>query len=294
MKHGVVWLDHILDAANVSPAAARMLSLPPGEVPACDFVTAMKRLEGRALNRAKIPAMGSLLVDDLSEDIDFTFCFDEAPTRVHVSSYAARKGAFSGSVWAFDDVSALPDALAASEAAQALLRAGADSMLDPQVLLEAVRDPDGRVVDFVYRSVNRATCTCLGLEEADLVGHNQLESTPNMDSSALHARYIQCLEDGNPVVLDDLAFFNEILDDARRYDIRATVAGADLLNLTWRDVNERFDVTQRTSASEQNYRLLAENAGDMVTHVRDGKFVWVSPSAEPVGGWRAHHTLGRR
>jgi sigma-B regulation protein RsbU (phosphoserine phosphatase) len=292
MAHGVVWLDHILETANVNPAAADLLDLPPGEVPASDFISAMKRLGERASNHAEIPAMVPSFFDDV-EDIDVTFRFAGAPTLIHVSSYTARQGAFSGTVWAFEDVSALADALEASEAAQALLRASADSMLDPQMLLEAVRDRDGRVVDFVYRSVNPATCSYLGLDEGDLVGHHQLEFTPNMDSSGLHGRYIQCLEDGKPLVLDDFSLFNEILDDARRYDIRATVAGPDLLNVTRRDVTDRFDVTQRIAASEQNYRLLAENAGDMVAHVRDGTFVWVSPSAATVVGASASYWVGR-
>ena len=193
MKHGVVWLDHILDTANVNPAAARLLDVPPGEVLACDFIAAMKRLEGRALNRSEIPEMGLSLFDDLSTDIDFTFCFAESPTRVHVSSYGARQGGFSGSVWAFEDVSALPDALAASEAAQALLRASADAMIDPQVLLEVVRDPGGHVVDFVYLSANRASLSYLGVAEAALVGRSALTTLPSLVEPGPHGRYAQCL-----------------------------------------------------------------------------------------------------
>lgn len=261
MKHGVVWLDHILDTANVNPAAAELLDLPSDEVLAADFIAAMTRLAGRALNRPEIPLIAAPLFDDLTEDIDFTFCFSHAPTRVHVSSYTARQGGFAGTVWAFQDVSALPDALAASEAAQALLRASADSMLDPQVLLEAVRDADGRVVDFLYRSANRATCSYLGLSEDQVIGRSALEVLPNLESSGLLARHIQCLDDGQPVILNDFLYSNRELGGARRYDIRTTLAGADLLSLTWRDVTERFQDTQRIAVSEQNYRMLAENVG---------------------------------
>ncbi len=172
-------------------------------------------------------------------------------------------------------------------ASEAMLRASAESMLDPQVLMEAVRDPDGHVVDFRYLSVNQATCTYLGLNEGDLVGHTQRENSPNLEGSELHRRYIQCLQDGEPVVLDDYAFFNEILDDARRYDIRATRAGEDLLALTWRDVTERF------AESERTYRLLAENAGDLVVHIRDGRFAWVSPSCTDVIGGSPDYWVGR-
>ena len=59
--------------------------------------------------------------------------------------------------------------LAAHQAALALLRASADAMINPQVLFEAVRDPGGRVVDFVYRSANRAALSYLGLEDDQAV-----------------------------------------------------------------------------------------------------------------------------
>jgi len=69
--------------------------------------------------------------------------------------------------------------LAATEAeSQALLRARADSMLDPQVLLAAVRDADGWIVDFRYRQVNAAACSFIGIDEGDLFGRSQREAFP--------------------------------------------------------------------------------------------------------------------
>ncbi len=181
----------------------------------------------------------------------------------------------------------------APAAAQALLRASADSMLDPQVLLEAVRDADQQVVDFCYLGANRAACRYLGLQESDLVGHTQSEKSPNLKGSELQRRYIQCLMDGETVTLVDYPFFNEILDDARRYDIQATRAGADLLSLTWRDVTERFQTMQRIAESELKYRLIAENSSDAVFHARGGRVVWISPSIEGLLGAPPHYWVGR-
>lgn len=181
----------------------------------------------------------------------------------------------------------------AADSDRLLLRVSADSMLDPQVLLEAVRDHDGRVVDFRYRSVNKAACTYLGLAESDLVGHTQLEAAPNLEGSELQRSFIRCVEDGEPVVLGDFSYFNEILDDPRRYDIRATRAGADLFSMTWRDVTERFLAAQRIADSEENYRLLAENSGDVIVHIRDGRIAWVSPSVEAALGAPPPYWVGR-
>ncbi len=67
-----------------------------------------------------------------------------------------------GRIWAFYDNSMLADAMEAANRANALIRTSADAILDPQVLVEAIR-ADGRVVDLVYRDVNRATCEYLGM-----------------------------------------------------------------------------------------------------------------------------------
>ena len=60
-----------------------------------------------------------------------------------------------------------------------------------------------------------------------------------------------------------------------------------------RDVTERFNDMQRIASSEHNYRMLAENAADVVCHIRDEKFVWVSPSVEDLLGAPPEYWLGR-
>ncbi|MGV0992931.1 MAG: PAS domain S-box protein [Mycobacterium sp.] len=47
------------------------------------------------------------------------------------------------------------------------------------------------------------------------------------------------------------------------------------------------------AASERKYRLLADNGGDVVCHVREGRIVWASPSIEAVLGAPADFWLGR-
>ena len=144
-----------------------------------------------------------------------------------------------------------------------LLRASADSMFDPQALLETVRDSGGGIVDFRYRSVNRAACSYLGIDECDLVGRTQGEISPNLVGSDLHRRFIRCLESGEPVVLRGFSHFNAILGDERRYDIRATRAGADLLVLTWREENpshELREARERERLADRRFRRSMDNA----------------------------------
>ena len=96
------------------------------------------------------------------------------------------------------------------------------------------------------------------------------------------------------MVLDEFPYYNELLDDKRYYDIRAAFAGYDSISLTWRDVTDRVRTAQRIAASEEHFRLLAENAGDVVMHVRDDRIVWISPSVEKVLNAPPQYWLGRR
>ena len=80
-----------------------------------------------------------------------------------------------------EGVSGLTDDTAATHAAQALLRVSSDALLDPQVLLEAVRAFDGRVVELVFtvnstrRHVTTSGCpvrNCSVAGGGDHAGHH--------------------------------------------------------------------------------------------------------------------------
>lgn len=162
-------------------------------------------------------------------------------------------------------------------------------MLNPQVILEAVREPGGQVADFRCLNVNRAGCADLNATEGELKGLRVLEVSPSLKDSELYRRVLQCLQDGEPVVLNDVP----VLEDGRRFDVRVTAAGADVVVATWRDVTERLETAQRLAGSELKYRLLAENASDVVVHAREGRVVWVSPSVEEVFGAPPEHWVGQ-
>ncbi len=293
LRKGIAIVDEVLDVALINPTASALLNLPSGAVPLPKFAAALAAMAGRAWGDAGPNGQSTPVRLDVTADVDRTLRFSDRPTHLRVTS-AEADGARTGvRVWTFDDVSALSEALEDSETNRALLRASADGMLDPQVLMEAVRDPDGRLVDFVYRSVNRATALYLSLTEADLLDRRAMDTLPNLEGSGLFARYEICLRTGEPVALRDFFYFNEILEDSRCYDIYATRAGPDLLNLTWSDVTERFRARARLEASETRYRLLAENSGDVICHLRDDVIVWISPSAEGLLGAPPDYWVGR-
>ncbi len=191
-----------------------------------------------------------------------------------------------------DDLAAAARTLAASEAAsQTLLRASIDSMLDPQALLEAVRDADGRIVDFRYRSVNAAACSFLGIDETELVGRTQREASPHLEGSELHQRYIRCVENGEPVVLDNFRYFSTILGDERNYETRATRAGPDLLVVTWRDEDSSQlirEARRRQDLADQLLRRSMEHAAiGMCLLAPDGRVLAVNDALCELFGYDA-------
>ncbi|MGI9123874.1 MAG: PAS domain S-box protein, partial [Mycobacterium sp.] len=294
LEDAVVTVDTVLGQASVNASAAELLTLPPGKNPASTFWAAMTDLSSRAVNRDQSGAELKRLKEDPLAQIECTLHYRDSPTHLKLISRAIHQPGFKGRTWVFRDESQLSQALTSAENARDVLRASADGMLEPQALLEAVRDESGAIVDFVYRDVNRAVSIYLGLSREGLVGHSLLETMPNLAHSGLLQRYADCVETREPLVLDEVLYDNEILSGPRYYDIRGNHVAGDSINLIWRDVTDRFIAAKRIAESEQHYRLLAENAGDTVIHVRDGHIAWISPGVEEVLGAPPEHWIGRQ
>ncbi len=79
----------------------------------------------------------------------------------------------------------------------------------------------------------------------------------------------------------------------RRYDIRA-VRVHDLLCVSWRDGTERHQLVERLAESEKQFRLLAENASDVVLRVSgNGLVLWASPTLTAMLGWQPQEWIGQ-
>jgi sigma-B regulation protein RsbU (phosphoserine phosphatase) len=293
LQDGVATLNPGLGLVAVNKVAGDLLQLPVGIHPEADFQSALTRLAQRASNATEISSSISRLLSDPRASIDGMWRFDGDPSHLWVVSKPVEHEGFRGRTWVFYDESASARVLESLAHTHDLLRASADGMLDPQVLLEAVRDSSGRITDFVFRDVNRATCRYLGLARDALIGHTVLETMPRIAVTGLLDRYVECVETHTPIIIDDVRYDNQILTGPRHYDIRGNHVGGDLITLTWRDVTQRVESLERIAASEQRFRLLAENVGDVVLHVRDGVIAWVSPSVEAALGAPPEHWVGR-
>lgn len=174
----------------------------------------------------------------------------------------------------------------------ALLRASFDTIPDPQILIEAVRDEAGRIVDFTYRDVNKAACDALDVARKDLLGRGLRDTLPNFSQSGLLDRYARCLATGEPVVLNDYPY--RLRSQGRHCDVRAGRTDADIITVAWRDVTERVVDERRIAKSEEQFRLLAQNLGEGLFRISaDGEILWMSESAERQFG-RMPADVGRR
>ena len=192
----------------------------------------------------------------------------------------------------FLDVDEQVRAREAIAASQARLQATIDSLLDPHVLLQAVRDKDGRIIDFVYAEANEAACSYMQMPHGQLVGASLLELLPGQAGSGMLGMYVDAVESGIPLRLEDFAYPHEILSDERRFDISAVRVG-DALSFTWRDVTDRYREAALLAQSEEQYRLLAENSSDVIMRSRHGLILWISPSLERALGWTPAEWIGR-
>lgn len=182
----------------------------------------------------------------------------------------------------------------ARERARTLLRATTDAMLDPQALLEAVRDDDARVTDFTFGEVNPAACAYLERRREDLLGASLIETLPGFDVSGLLARYADCVNTGEPMIAEDFPYFSRRYQQVRHYELRTARAGSDWLSVTWRDVTESYQANRRVWESEERYRLLTENAWDVIwTMALDGSITYISPSVERVRGITPQEAMGQ-
>lgn len=293
MHDAVVTVDRTLGQTHLNAAAARLLGLPEGGNAITDFRAAVTALASRALNGEEFAAVAARLARDPNYELEFVLRFDESPTHLLVTTKAVRHRNFAGRIWVFYDESALSHALESAERTRDILQVSADGMLDPQALMEAIRDTDGQIVDFTFLDVNRAAREYLGMERDGLIGHTLLEVMPNMGPAGLVARYAHCVDQGEPLTLDDFYYASQFHPGPRYFDLRGARARHDVINVTWRDVTDRVEAAQRIAESRERYRLLAENAGDVVVQVRDGIIAWASPSIEEALGAPPEHWIGR-
>jgi len=259
-----IW-GQVIDPEDLAQGYEMIQQHAQGRIPHFDLEARVKRGDGQ-----------TMWVRDRGKIAEWTL--DGRPSRM------------TGTI---EDVTELHEAREQVCIERARLRAAVDSLLDPHVLLEAVRDDSGEIVDFVYTDANPAACVYNGLPYEDLVGTRLLDLLPGQVASGLLKPCGHVVETGEPLVLDDFRYEQELLGgEQRSYDIRANRVG-DGCSFTWRDVTDRHAAAEALVAAERRYRLLADNATDVVILInREWMLTWVSPATRLVLGYDPQDLVG--
>lgn len=212
---------------------------------------------------------------------------------VSLQPYAEGDGC-TGAVGIMRDIDDLVDQRQRAEANEARLHALLDTMIDPFMLLSAVRDRSGAIVDFVVTEANPAALETYGVHLDQILGQRLSVLHPAVMATDLFAMYVDVIEMGRRLILDDWVFPRGARQEQLgRYDLRAVKVG-DAVSQTWRDVSERHAASEVLARSEEHFRLLAENSTDVVLHDVGGTIKWVSPSVKGALGWETSDWIGRR
>ncbi len=206
-----------------------------------------------------------------------------------------------GRISSFQDIDAqvraeeaLAQSQAAAQADRERLRATMNAMLDPHFLISPVRDDDGRIIDFVHVDANDAGLMHAGFDRETFIGSRLLELIPGQES--VINRYVETFESGQPMIEDAMPFVNPQAPDdpsqVRLFDLRGIRVG-DALSITVRDVTAREQAAKELAESQARYRLLAENASDIVYRMHiDGTIEWLSDGVVHITGRSPESFIG--
>jgi diguanylate cyclase (GGDEF)-like protein/PAS domain S-box-containing protein len=184
-------------------------------------------------------------------------------------------GALVGVVAVFDDVSDTPRGRAASDLQWAAFQLIIQNTQDVIVRTDA----DG-VVRWVSLSVDRV----LGWRPADVVGRWLVDLVHPDDRDAVEklVERVAGIDDEDDSVAAEFRMalpdgtWRWMSDAARVLHDRDLVVSGGLHAL--RDIADEVAARTALGESEERYRLIAENASDVIVHVRGEHIEWISPS----------------
>lgn len=168
-----------------------------------------------------------------------------------------------------------------------------DTLIDPVVVLAAVRDSEGRVVDFTVLDANRAAADAVGRPVEAWIGSRLLALVPGLGGTDHVDALVRVVATGEPLLRTDWQGPSVGSGEPRWFDVRAIPLDGGLA-VTWRDATDRHMELLALADSERNYRLVAESTAEVVARSTvDGRIRWVSPTITQLLGWAPDEMTGR-
>ncbi len=197
--------------------------------------------------------------------------------------------AASGLILVLEDQTEAHQARKALASSQHLLSSLLRGLLEGVMALQPIYNLEGEVVDFVWLLANPRAHLLLGQTET-LVGQRLRKVLPGHQTLGLFAAYAQVVRTGIP--FQTTLYYDQ--DGIRAWLHLTATPLEDGVAVIFRDVTEALQAEQALRERERLFRLLAENMTDLVgLHDAEGRFVYVSPSAERITGYSPEAFIGQ-
>lgn len=177
--------------------------------------------------------------------------------------------------------------------ADSLVAAACRADVEGRVILVAVRDDAGTIVDMECLEATPAACVLLGLSRDVLVGRRWLEVFPEALSNGWFDEYVRVVETGRPAQREQHLMTLGSSGGERYVDSRI-VRVADGVSHAFRDVTDRVGAEKNLAELELILRALTNHSREVVlTLDADGTVRYCSPSIAAVLGWEPEDLVGR-
>ena len=203
--------------------------------------------------------------------------------RFHVSASRNPDGSIAYLVAHAEDITEsrrTEEALALSEDR---FRAASEASLDSLVMMDAMRDDSGAIVDFRITVANENAARLFGVPVEELVGKRVTRHFPPAQKEALLRKYVDVAESGEPVNAEYPASHPRVQASWIREQI---VKVDDGVALTSSDISDQKNAELALRESEERFRALLLHAVDVVCIIEAGGFIrYASPAVEQVLGY---------
>ena len=138
-------------------------------------------------------------------------------------------------------------------------------LMDAFGIYTAVRNDEGKIVDFTIGYVNDMACQLNNLSKQEQIGKSLLETLPSYKSNGLFEEYTKVVENDKKLLIESF-WYEDVYGNKRlkrAFDIKASKFG-DGFVASWSDVTQRILNHEALEKSQAQTRALIEAIPDLV------------------------------
>ncbi len=203
--------------------------------------------------------------------------------RFHVGATCNPDGSIAYLVAHAEDITESRRTEAALQTSEDRFRAASEASLDSLVLMDAVRDETGAIVDFMIRVANENAASLFGVPVERMLDKHVSAHFPPEHKESLLRKYRRVVETGTPRRIEYPVDHSRV---SARWIREQIVKVDDGIALTCSDITDQKNAELSLRESEERFRSLLRHAMDVVCIVDAGGFVrYASPAVEHVLGY---------